>query len=340
MTAAPVMAAGIVRSHDGPDGFGYGRIERPRPGPGELLVRVGACALNAFDLFVRRGLPGIRMDLPHIPGGDIAGWVEEAGDAEGGHLVGQQVLVDPLLRPRHQMLGEHVWGGLAEYVVVPASGVIELPGVDAAELPRYAALPVAYGTAHRMLFTRARLRAGETVLVLGAAGGVGVACVQLARRHGARVVACSSSADKRERLRRLGAHETLDSAADDLYGQIRALTDGRAADVVVDYLGKDTLNASVRLARRDGGRIVVCGATSGFDAGIDLRYLWTREVAIVGSNGWAREDLETLLGLTTAGELEPVVHRVYPLSEVSAALAEIEDRTVFGKVVVVPDAAR
>lgn len=338
--ATRTMMAGVVRAHGGPEGFGYGEVACPRPGPGEVLVRVGACALNAFDLFVRRGLPGIPLDLPHVPGGDVAGWVEEAVSPADRELVGRQVLVDPILRQRRQMLGEHVWGGLAEFAVVPASAVVPLPGVDAGELPRYAALPVAYGTAQRMLFARAALRPGETLLVLGAAGGVGVACVQLGRRHGARVVACSTSDAKLERLRALGADATLNPARADLHREIRALTDGRAADVVVDYLGKDTLDASVRLARRQRGRIVVCGASSGYEAVVDVRYLWTREVAVLGSNGWERADLEALLQLVRRGELEPVLHRVYPLSRVSEALAEIERRDVLGKVVVVPDGVR
>jgi alcohol dehydrogenase len=340
MAAAPyhrlvmaLMRAAFVREHGGPEALEYGEIERPRPRPGEVLVRVTACALNHLDIFVRRGMPGVRLDLPHVPGGDIVGWVEESGDDQGRRLVGALVLLDPMVG--RGMLGEHEWGGLAEFVVAPVDNAIPLPH-PTGDLARYAALPVAYGTARRMLFHRARLRRDETVVVLGAAGGVGVACVQLAGRAGARVIACSSSDGKLQRLRLMGAAETVNTATEDFSRRVWELTEERGADVVVDYLGQETWQGSIRCTRPEG-RVVTCGATTGFEAVTDLRYVWTRELDILGSDGWTREDLERLVDDVARGDLDPVVHGVYPLSRTREAVAELEERHAFGKVVVVPD---
>jgi 2-desacetyl-2-hydroxyethyl bacteriochlorophyllide A dehydrogenase len=330
--ATTTMRAVVVHAHGGPEAFEYGDIECPRAGEGQILVRVLACALNHLDIFVRRGMPGVRLALPHVAGGDIVGRVEEAGDEAGRPLLGEIVLLDPLVG-RHA-LGENLWGGLAEYVVAPAANAIRIPA--GGDLNAYAALPIAYGTARRMLLTRARVEPGETVLVLGASGGVGVACVQLGARLGARVIACSSHAEKLARLQELGAAETVDSGGD--WGsEVWQLTDRKGADVVIDFLGRDTWPTSIRCTRRDG-RLVTCGATTGFDAVTDLRYVWTRELTIIGSDGWRRSDIEALVELVAADELEPVIHGVFPLSRARDAVAELEERRAFGKVIVVPDA--
>lgn len=188
-----------------------------------------------------------------------------------------------------------------------------------------------------MLVTRAQLQAGETVAVLGAAGGVGVACLQLATLMGASAIACSSSARKLEALRELGADAVIDTSKEEFGKRIWQITERRGADVVIDYLGADTLSASIRATRRLG-RVVVCGATTGFAATVDLRHLWAREVAVLGSNAWERGDLERLVELVCAGALDPVVHAVYPLSRTAKAFGELDERRAFGTVVVVPDA--
>ena len=328
-----MMRAALIREHGGPEVLELGEVERPSAGPGEIMVRVGACALNHLDIFVRRGMPGMRFTFPHISGGDIAGWVEAAGDEQGAGLVGSAVLLDPIVNGH--ALGEGPWGGLAEYVVAPAENAIRIEGPDA-DLKRYAALPIAYGTAYRMLFTRAKLQAGETIVVLGAAGGVGVACVQFARRTGARVIACSSSDEKLARLRDLGADETINTGREDFSRRVWDLTGKVGADVVVDYNGQDTWPGSIRCTRH-GGRLVTCGATTGYEAVTDLRYVWTRELAILGSDGWTRDDLKAIVDLVRHGEIEPVIHAVFPLSRIKEAEAEIEERRTFGKVIVVPD---
>ncbi|MBV9279914.1 MAG: zinc-binding dehydrogenase [Chloroflexi bacterium] len=329
----PTMRAALIREHGGPQVLELADVERPSPGPGEILVRVGACALNHLDIFVRRGMPGVRFSLPHVSGGDIAGWVEAAGDEGSARLVGATILLDPLVN--HQALGEGPWGGLADYVVAPAENAIPLEEPDA-DLNRYAALPIAYGTAYRMLFTRARLQPGETVAVLGASGGVGVACVQFAHRIGARVIACSSSDEKLARLRALGAAETINTAREDVSRRVWELTGKQGADVVVDYNGRETWPGSIRCTRRQG-RLVTCGATTGFEATTDLRYVWTRELTILGSDGWTRGDLRAIVDLVRRGELEPAIHAVFLLSRIREAEAEIEERRTFGKVIVIPD---
>jgi alcohol dehydrogenase len=328
------MRAALVTVHGGPETLEFSWAEVPAPQPGWLRVRVLACALNMLDVFVRRGMPGVHLELPHVPGGDIVGVVDALGEGVVGPPLGTVILLDPSVN--RKALGEDLWGGLAEFAVAPAENAIPLPADGETIAARYAALPIAYGTARRMLFDRAGLQPGETVVVLGAAGGVGVACIQLAKAAGARVIACSSSKRKLEALGELGADDLVDSTGGDFGSQVWALTSKTGADVVIDYLGKDTWPQSVRAVRR-GGRLVTCGASTGFLVETDLRYVWTRELSILGSDGWSRHDLVELVRQVHEGALEPVIHAVYPLSKIREALADLEDRRAIGKVVVVPD---
>jgi alcohol dehydrogenase len=268
-----------------------------------------------------------------VSGGDITGWVESVGDGVDASLVGTPVLVDPAVGDG--AIGETLPGGLAELVLGPAENLIPLPDED--RLVAFAALPIAYGTAYRMIATRAKVQAGETVVVHGASGGVGVACVQFSKRLGARVIALTSSEEKAERLRALGADETVNTLEQDFSGAVWKLTGKTGADVVVDYTGKETWPGSIRCTRH-GGRIVTCGATTGFDATTDLRYVWRRELDILGSDGWTRQELLDVVGLVAGREIDPVVHGVYPLSQAREAVAQLEERKAFGKVIVVPDA--
>lgn len=328
------MRAALVTAHGGPEMLEYGWTEVPEPRAGWLRVRVLACALNMLDVFVRRGMPGVHLDFPHVPGGDIVGVVDALGEGVTGPPPGTVVLLDPSVN--RKALGEDLWGGLAEFVVAPAENAIPLPDDGETSATRYAALPIAYGTARRMLFARAELQPGETLVVLGAAGGVGVGCIQLAKAAGARVVACSSSKEKLEKLAALGADDLVDSSGGDFGSQVWALTEKVGADVLVDYLGADTWPQSVRAVRR-GGRLVTCGASTGFLVETDLRYVWTRELSILGSDGWSRDDLLELVRQVHDGTLDPVIHAVQPLSRVHDALADLEERRAIGKVVVVLD---
>jgi len=326
------MRAALVTAHGGPEHMQVGSAPIPFPPAGWVRVKVLACALNMLDVFVRRGMPGVHIDLPHIPGGDVVGTVDALGAGSQGPPLGTLVLLDPAIDGH--TLGETMAGGLADYVIAPAANVIALPTAPE-EAPRYAALPIAYGTARRMLFTRAKLTEGETVAVLGATGGVGVACVQLAAMAGARVIAASSSVAKLRQLEALGATDLIDTSTDDFSAEIWRLTGRRGADVVVDYLGSSTWAGSIRATKR-GGRIVTCGASTGFVAETDLRYVWTRELNILGSDGWTRQDLSVLVDQVAGGKLDPVIHAVYPLSRIREAVADLEERRAVGKVIVVP----
>jgi alcohol dehydrogenase len=275
-----------------------------------------------------------------IMGLDIAGEVAEVGAGVDAWAIGDRVLVDPINRERGELMGETVHGGLAELCRVDAHQLIRIPdgvGFDAA-----AALPVAYGTAHRMMVTRGRIAAGERVLILGASGGVGTCCVSLAKMAGATVVACGSRPEKLAWLTAHGADHVIDYATDELVSEIHRRFGkphrwgvGGGVDVVVNFTGGDTWVQSLRCLRR-GGRLLTCGATAGFDPRTDIRYIWTFELQILGSNGWMRDDLETLLALVGDGRLQPVIDRVFPLCEAREALRLLEDREVIGKVIVRP----
>lgn len=332
MTAT--MKAAVIRAWGGPEVLEYITVDVPPLGEGDLLVQVEACALNLLDVLVRRGIPRESIALPHVGGADIVGRVVAGRGGAAGGLVDRHVLLDPMIGVR--MLGQHRWGGLAEFVVAPAGNAIPLRRTTRSDLHRYAALPVAYGTAHRMLFSRARLSAGETVLVLGAAGGVGVACVQLGHRVGARVIASSTSDEKLRRLREIGADATINLETEDLRRALHDLAPS-GVDVVVDFLGESTWPLSLRCVR-SGGRLVTCGNTTGHLAQTDLRHVWVRELNILGSNGWTADDLRALAAMVDAGELSPVIHRAMCLSRVHGAFEEVEQRRAIGKVIVVPDA--
>ena len=294
----------------------------PQPRDDETLVEVKACALNHLDVFVRRGMPGVHTALPHISGGDIAGIDTETG---------RRVLVDPLVP--EGAIGENTQGGLADAVAVPRENLIPLP--DDVSYEEAAALPIAYGTAWKMLVDRGALAAGETILVLGASGGVGTAAVQIAKLRGAEVYAGSSDAAKRDRLRELGADHLVDTSADDWGRTLWQATGRRGVDVVVDYSGQATWATSIR-SLAHGGRLLTCGATSGYEAVTDLRYVWTREETIIGSDGWTRDGLEQLLELVRAKKVRPVIDRVLPLDRAQEAHEALERREVFGKVILKP----
>lgn len=325
------MKAALIIERGGPECRVVADHPEPTPGPGEVVVRVRACGLNHLDVFVRRGVAGKHLPLPHVSGGDIAGEVHALGEGVSGIEIGQRVLVDPLID--NKALGEDLPGGLAEYALAPAANMIPLP--DDVSFEQAAALPIAYGTALRMLLTRGRLQAGETIGILGASGGVGVACVQIAKLVGCRVIACAGSQEKLDRLKELGADVLINYREEDFSKRIWQETGKQGVDMMVDYTGADTWEGSVR-ATKVGGRIVTCGATSGYDVSMFLPYVWVREIDILGSNAWTRFDLEQLISWIREGKLEPVIDRVLPLEEVGEAERLLEDREVFGKVLVRP----
>jgi alcohol dehydrogenase len=337
------MRAMVVREHGGLEKL---RLESdfpdPRPGEGDVVVRVRASSLNYHDVFTRRGMPGIKLQMPLIMGLDVAGEILELGAGVTDWRVGDRVLVDPINRLEGGLVGETVHGGLAERCRVRAHQLVRVP--DAVSFEQAAALPVAYGTARRMMITNGQVTSGEKVLILGASGGVGVCCVQLAKIAGATVVACAGSDEKAARLKELGADHVIDytrndfvKSAYDLYGKPsrRGAGADKGFDVVVNYTGGDTWVPSMKCLRV-GGRLLTCGATAGFAPTEDIRFIWTFELKIQGSNGWARADIEALLQLVQSGTLKVVIQKTFPLEESGEALRAIEDRQVFGKMVVTP----
>lgn len=325
------MKAAVIEKQGGLEGLVWRDWPDPVPGPGEVLVRVRACGLNHLDIFVRRGMPGFPVPLPFISGGDIAGEVVAHGAGVAAPALGARVLLNPSTPAG--MIGEELPGGMAELVVAPADHAIAIPeGVSFREA---ACLPVAYGTARRMLLARGALQAGETVLVLGASGGVGNGCVQIAHNLGATVIAAAGDGDKLARLGAIGADHLINYREADFSAEAWRLTGRRGVDLVVNFTGGDTWVPSLK-ALRKGGRLVTCGATAGFDPRTDIRYIWVRELTILGSDGWSSEDIRALLGDVAAGRITPVISHVLPLSEARAAEALIEDRGIFGKVILEP----
>ncbi|MCY3753935.1 MAG: zinc-binding dehydrogenase, partial [Alphaproteobacteria bacterium] len=293
------MRALVLEGHGGQDQLRFrSDWPEPEPGPGEVVVRVGACSLNYHDVFTRRGMPGIKVPIPVVPGLDLAGEIEALGEGVEGWSVGDRVLVDPIW-PERGLMGEMLDGGLAEKALCSAGQLVPIPeGVSFAQA---ASLPVAYGTAHRMMFENGHVKAGETVLILGASGGVGNACVLLAKAVGAHVIAAASSQEKIDRLLALGADEGLNYIETQFereiwkrYGKPFRRSYEGGVDVVVNFTGGDTWVPSMKALKR-GGRMLTCGATAGFDPQTDIRYIWTFELQILGSNSWTVEGLKEMM---------------------------------------------
>jgi alcohol dehydrogenase len=336
------MKALVLREHGGMENL-HLETDFPDPaiGEGDVLLRVKASSLNYHDVFTRRGMPGIKIPLPVIMGLDVAGEIVAIGPDVEGWEIGDRVLVDPINRVEGGLMGETTHGGLAELCRARAHQLIRIP--SSVSYADAAALPVAYGTAMRMMYTRGHVAKGEKVLILGASGGVGVCCLQLAKLVGAEVVACAGTDAKTERLKQLGADHTINYTTQDfvkaayaLYGKpARRGKTNPGLDVVVNYTGGDTWVKSFRCLRV-GGRLLTCGATAGYAPTDDLRYIWTFELEILGANGFKREDIVRLLEMVRTQELKVLIDRTYALDEAREALRVIEDREVFGKVVVTP----
>lgn len=331
------MRAVVIHEHGGRDKLILEQVPDPVPAPGEILITVKAVGLNYLDIFVRRGMPGLPIDLPRISGGDIAGEVVALGDGVNSVGIGDRILIDPAITmPDGTMgaLGESATGGLSELFAVSAHNAIPLP--DDVSYEQAAALPIAYGTAWRMLITRGRLQAGESVLILGASGGVGTGAVQIAKMLGCQVFAAASSPDKLARLAELGADYPLNYIEHpEFHRYVRSLTDGAGVDVVVNYTGGDSWVRSLK-AVKHGGRILTCGATAGFDPPTDIRYIWRREMDILGSDGWRRQDLIDLLRAVQTGSIIPILGAVLPLERTAEGHRLLEDREIFGKVIITP----
>jgi NADPH:quinone reductase-like Zn-dependent oxidoreductase len=334
------MKAVVLREHGGLDKLQY-VTDFPDPVviEGHVVIRVKATSFNYHDVFTVRGMPGIKVPLPMIIGLDMAGEILEVGRGVEDWKPGDRVLVNPLNRQKG-LMGEMMHGGLAEKCLVAAHQLIRMPpDVSFAEA---ASLPVAYGTAHRMIVTHDTIRKGEKVLVLGASGGVGTGCVLLAKMLGAEVIACASSADKIARLKELGADHVLNYKEVDFskwtvekFGKPQRRSYEGGVDVVINFTGGDTWAPTLRCVKR-GGKILVCGATAGYDPKEDLRYVWSFELKIIGSNSFYDENLRALMDLIQQNAMKPVIDESLPLERAADGLRMIESREVFGKVIVTP----
>ena len=324
------MKAAVIEQQGGVENLVYRDWPDPEIAPDEVLLRVHACALNYLALEIRRGMPGMAVPMPFISGGDMAGVIEAVGAEVTTVAVGDRVVFDPVTRDG--MMGEEIIGGLAEYAKAPAINAIAVP--DAVSFDQAAALPVGYGAGQKMI-ERAQVKNGDLVVVLGAAGGVGLACVQIAKQLGALVIAVSSSDEKLERLKALGADHGVNNATHDFSREVWAISGKRGADVAVNYIGGDTWAPTLRCLGM-GGRLVTCGASAGFYPQTDIRYIWRRELNIMGSDGWTPEGIRWLLAQVESGAIEAVIDSVHPLSEIRAAQTRLESRQSFGKVILHP----
>ncbi|MEM8712389.1 MAG: zinc-binding dehydrogenase [Planctomycetota bacterium] len=343
------MRAIHLVEHGGPEALQLVEVPIPEPGPGEVLVKVAAISLNHLDVWVRRGMPGVEIPMPHVPGCDGTGVIESLGSGVGASdspavKVGDRVLLEPgfthshgpeveagldHLAPDYGIRGEHSPGFAAEYVCLPARYVTPIP--DSLDLVEAAALPLVFLTAWGMLHTRAQLQPGETVLILGAASGVGSAGIQLAKAHGCRVIATAGSEEKRALGATLGADHVLDHRSEGWPKEVKALTEGRGVDVAFEHIGPATWDGAMRsLGRR--GRLVTCGGTTGPKVSITLPHLFMKNQSVLGSTMGPRAALTEILDGVAAGSLRPVVHRVLPIEEIAEAHRILEGRGAVGKI--------
>ncbi|MBW1772268.1 MAG: zinc-binding dehydrogenase [Deltaproteobacteria bacterium] len=342
------MKALYFREHGALDAIEYGDVPDPVPGPGEVLVKVRACAINHLDIWVRRGWPGLKLEMPHWCGADVAGEIAYLGEGVTGWEIGRRVVVDPgintsedeftrrgdvSISPGYYVLGEHVRGGAAEYIAVPHENLVTMP--EDLDFPTAAAPLLVSLAAWRMLIHQAKVRAGESVLVVGAGGGVNSMAIQIAKLAGATVLVVAGNKEKGQQARELGADVVLDRSRVDWGREVYRVTGKRGVDVVVDNVGKATLTTSMMAVAR-GGRIVIIGNTSGPVAEIDIRYIFGKQISLIGSTMGSHQDFRVVTGLLWEGKLRPVIDRVMPLSAGKEAYGILERGEQFGKIVLVP----
>jgi alcohol dehydrogenase len=327
------MKVVALRAHGGIDQLRVEEWPIPTPVDGQALVEIKACGLNYMDVFVMRGMPDMPTTMPRIPGGDIAGIVRAVGEGVAKEWVGKSVVLFPRF-PTGGVLGENGNGGLCEYIAVDHRQLIEIP--DGVSFEDAAALPIAYGTSHRMLFTRGHIKAGEKVLILGASGGVGVSCLQFAKMTGCEVYACTSSTEKGAKLKELGATHIINYVEQPEFSRaVWAASGKRGVDVAINFTGGDTWIQTQR-CMATGGRILTCGSTAGHLSMIDVRFLWHRETEIIGSRAYVPDDIVACLEHVAAGRLKPVVETRLPLEKAGQGVALLEGRQIFGKVIISP----
>lgn len=339
------MRAAVFRQHGGPEVLEIADLPAPKPGPDQVVVAVQAAALNHLDLWTRRGLPGLNVQFPHIGGSDIAGTVAEVGERVGDLDPGTRVLVNPSLWcgdcewchrgeeslcNRYRIIGEHISGGFAEYIAVPARNVLPIPADLSFE--EAAAVPLVYQTAWRGLISRGRLRPGETVLITGGSGGVSTAAIQIAKLAGAYVFAVTAGAEKARRLEELGADFVIDREQSEFSKEIWRETEKRGVDIAFDSVGEAVWPEILRALARNG-RLVTYGATTGPRGQVDIRLAFWKQLQIIGSTMSSRSEFEQVMALIFRGELEPVIDVTWPLDKVRQAHERLEAGAQLGKIV-------
>lgn len=343
------MKAVLFRQHGGPEHFELAEIPKPAVAPHEVLVRVRACALNHLDIWVRQGLPGIPVQMPHICGSDIAGEIAEIGDAaryvRKDLNIGQRVVISPGIScglcescargedsncAQFDIMGLRRQGGYAEFAQAPARDI--LPVSDKLSFEEWAAIPLVFLTAWHMLITRGGLRAGETVLVHAAGSGIGSAAIQIAKLAGATVITTAGSDEKLARGRQLGADHSIHYGQEDFPGRVRDLTGGRGVDLIFEHIGPENWDKNLACLAR-GGRMVFCGATSGATVKLNLRAVFARQHSLIGCYMGGRHELSEVIRLVELGKLKPVMDKVFPLEQAAAAHQRMLDRKNFGKIV-------
>jgi NADPH:quinone reductase-like Zn-dependent oxidoreductase len=340
------MKAVRIHQFGGPEVLTYEDAPDPQPRKDQVLVSVRACALNHLDIWVRKGLPGVK--LPHILGSDIAGEVVEAGEYLGGFQAGQRVLLAPMhfcgrcakcvagLQNQCReftVLGNAVDGGDCDLIAVRAANVIPIP--HHLDFDQAASVPLVFLTAWHMLVGRAAVRPGQTVLVLGASSGVGIAAIQIAKLFHCRVITTAGDDSKLEKARALGADFGINHYQQRISEEVRKITNKEGVDIVLEHVGAATWDESFK-ALKPGGALVTCGATTGPNVGIDLRFLFSRQLTLLGSYMGTMGELHEVLSHVFSGRLKPVVDRVFPLKELRAAHEYLEKSAMFGKIVVNP----
>ena len=337
-----------VRIHEfgGPEVLRYEDVQNPKPRKDQVLVRVKACAMNHLDIWVRKGLPGV--NLPHILGSDVAGEVVETGEYVTGFQAGQRVLLAPMSFcnrcsyctsgrqnqcPEFTVLGNRVDGGNCELIAVPAVNVISIP--QSLDFNQAASVPLVFLTAWHMLVGRAGIRSGQTVLVLGAGSGVGIAAIQIAKLFHARVITTAGDEKKLEKARALGADHGINHYQQKISDEVRKITNKEGVDIVVEHVGAATWEESVK-SLKPAGTLVTCGATTGPNVGLELRFVYSRQLSLLGSYMGAMGELYEVLAHVFAGRLKPIVDRAFPLKDIRAAHEYMENSQMFGKIVLNP----
>lgn len=339
------MKAVRFHRHGGPEQLVFEDAPDPTPGPGEITVRVRACALNYLDIWERRGLPGVTLPLPHISGSDVSGIIEGLGPGVSHLSAREKTLICPGLSCMHceaclggsdnqcgdySVLGFRTDGGYAELLRVPAVNAFPYP--ETLGFHEAAAVPLVFMTAWHMLVTRCRIMEGDDVLIVGAGSGVGSAAIQIARHFRARVLTTAGTREKLQKALELGADHVIDYTRQSVHSEVKRITARRGVDIVFEHVGSSTWEESMS-SLAPGGRLVTCGATTGYDARLDLRHLFSKQISILGSYMGTKQDLLEVLKLVKTGALCPVVHEVVPLREAARAQAMLEERKHFGKVV-------